>query len=220
VTYAIALGYQSDLVMLGFDLADEALVNETRDGLHLAESFGDAYALSMARWTHGSALLRSGDPRRETGIELLHQSRSGGLDIYGSLLDAELAVDMVRHGHRHVPIEALRAAVQAEIESGETLFVGCSLAVLVQLLASQGGSDGVAQAQDMVTRFEADLPGVPEPAVQLWLLRCRALLANAVRDVDGYQEHVTRYRDLAEELDARDHIAVAERLATSSGAEP
>lgn len=220
VTYAIALGYQSDLVMLGFDLADEALVNETEVGLHLAESFGDAYALSMARWAHGTALLRSGDPRRERGIELLHQSRSGGLDVYGSLLDAELAVDMVRHGGRHVPIEALNAAVQAEIESGETLFVGYSLAVLVQLLAAQDGSDGVAQAQDIVARFEADLPGVPEPAVQLWLLRCRALLANAVGDVVGSEEHVTRYRDLAEALDARGHLAVADRLATSRGAEP
>jgi adenylate cyclase len=219
VTYAIALGYQSDLVMLGFDLTDEALVNETGDALRLAESFGDAYALSLARWAHGSALLRSGDPRRETGIELLHQSRSSGLDIYGSLLDAELAVDMVRHGRRDVPIEALNATVRAEIESGETLFVGYSLAVLVQLLASQGGSDGVAQAQDMVARFEADLPGVREPAVQLWLLRCRALLANAVGDVVGYEEYVTRYRDLAEELDARGHLAVAEQLATARGGE-
>ncbi len=219
VTYAIALGYQSDLVMLGFDVADEALVTETGDALRLAESFGDAYALSMARWAHGSALLRSGDPRREMGVELLHQSRSGGLDIYGSLVDAELAVDMVRDGRRDVPIEALNAAVQSEIEAGETLFVGYSLAVLVQLLAYQGGPDGVAYAQDVVARFEADLRGVPEPAVQLWLLRCRAILASAVGDMVGCEEHVTRYHALAVELDARDHLAVAEQLASALGAE-
>ncbi len=80
VTYAIALGYQSDLMMSGFEVADEALVNETGEALRLAESFGDAYALSLARFAHGSAILQSGDPRREMGIELLLESRSGGLD--------------------------------------------------------------------------------------------------------------------------------------------
>lgn len=79
LVYAIAVSYKTDLVLLGFDLADEALVNESHDALLRAEAFGDAYGLSLARFAHGTALLRSGDPHRDAGIELLHQSRSGVL---------------------------------------------------------------------------------------------------------------------------------------------
>lgn len=45
------------------------------------------------------------------------------------------------------------------------------------------------------------------------LLHCRAKLAKAVSDADSDVEIVNRYRDLAEELDARGHLAVAQRLA-------
>jgi len=143
----------------------------------------------------------------------VHRSRSEGLDIYGSLLDAELAADMARNGQRDAPSDTLRTAVQSEIDAGETLFVGYSLAVLVQLLVARDGSDDVDQARDIVAEFEANLPAVPEPALQLWLLQCRAILANAVCDAVSYSEIVAQYRDLAEELDARGHLAAAKQLA-------
>ena len=70
VTYAVAVAWKTDLVVLGFEPADEALVNETRHALLLAESIGDAYALSLTRWAYGTALLRSDDANREVGIDL------------------------------------------------------------------------------------------------------------------------------------------------------
>jgi hypothetical protein len=212
VTYAIALGYCTDVVWLGFDLADEALMNETQDALLLAESFGDAYGLAMARAAHGITLLRSGDPRRDVGIDLLHRSRLDGLDIYGSLVDAELAAEMARQGRQDAPLDTLRAIVTAEIDTGGTLFVGPSLAVVVQLSVSRGAEADLEQARDIVAQFEAQLP--PEPALQLWPLQCQALLANAVGDAGRYAEIVTRYRGLAEELDARGHLADAKQLAS------
>ena len=60
-------------------------MNETREALLAAESFGDAYGLALARWAHGAALLRSRDPDRAAGLELLHQSRSEGIDLYRAL---------------------------------------------------------------------------------------------------------------------------------------
>jgi hypothetical protein len=50
------------------------------------------------------------------------------------------------------------------------------------------------------------------PAVQLWLLRCKALLANAVGDTVGGSELVTQYRDLAEELVTPGHLAFAKQF--------
>lgn len=214
VTYAIAVSYKADLVVLGFELADKALVNETRDALLLAESFGDAYGLALARAAHGITLLRSGDPRRDVGIDLLHRSRSDGLDIYGSLIDAELAAEMARQGWRDAPLETLRAIVKAEIDTGGTLFVGPSLVVVVQLSVSRGAEADMEQARDIVAQFEDQLPPVSEPALRLWPLQCLALLANAVGDPAGYTEIVTRYRDLAEELCALGHLAVVKQLAS------
>jgi adenylate cyclase len=213
VTYAAAVAWKTDLVVLGFELVDEALVSATRHALLLAESIGDAYGLSIARWAHGTALLRSGDTDRSAGVDLLHQSRSGGMNSVGSWCDAELSAEMARQGRRDTPIDTLRAAVQSEIDAGDRLFVGYSTVVLVQLLVSRGAATDLDQARDIVAQLEAQLPRVPEPALQLWPLQCRALLANAVGDLASYSEIVTRYRDLAEELDARGHLAVAKRLA-------
>ena len=193
MTYAISLGYQSDLMMSGFEVTDEALVNET--GRHCVRP--SLSATHMHFRSHGLRTDRrfcKRRSRREMGIELLLESRSGGLDTYGGVLDAQVAMEMARHGQRDVPLEALCAALDFEIESGEALLVAYSLGVLVELLASQGGSDGVAQAQDFVTRFEANVPAVPGPAIQLWLLRCRALLANAVGDTVIGSELLTKYR--------------------------
>jgi cyclopropane-fatty-acyl-phospholipid synthase len=55
--------------------------------------------------------------------------------------------------------------------------------------------------------------GGSEPALQLCPLLCRAVPADAKGDEQAYLETVTRYRDLAERLDARGHIADARRLA-------
>lgn len=213
VCNAIALGYRMDLVVLGYDLVDEALVSETRDGLDRAESFGDSYGLALARSAHGFALLGSDGPRRSDGVDLLHRSRSDGIDVYGGAIDAVLAVEMARNGRRDTPVEELRAAVQSEIESGGTLFVGYPLAVLVHLLVVRGGSNDVERAQDLVADFQTSLPATIEPAVQLWLLRCQATLTSTLCEEVAYSEIVTRYRQLAEELDARGHLASAKRLA-------
>src|SRR5882672_3244144 len=91
VTMARAVGYRVDLAVLGFDVVDEDLLAATEGALRLAESFGNTYGLALARWAHGSALVRSADPRRGTGFDLLRLSRSDGMDVFGSVIEADLA---------------------------------------------------------------------------------------------------------------------------------
>jgi adenylate cyclase len=216
VSYAIALAYKTDLVVQGFDLADEHLVNETRVALRLAESFGDPYGLSSARLAHGTALLRSGHPDRDVGMELLQLSRSGGIDINGSVTDAELAAAMARDGQGNTQIGILRTALQSELDRGETLFTGFSVSVLVELLVDRGAPDDLAQAGNLVDQLEHLIAVVSLPALELWPLQCLVRLAKARRDAATYAPLATRYRKLAEELDARGHIAIARRLAGES----
>ena len=212
------MGWKADPVVLGFELVDEDLVNETRDALLAAESFGDAYGLALTRWAHGTALLWSRDPDRITGLDLLHQSRSGGMDIGGALSDAEMAAEMARQGRRDEAIDILRAEIQSEMDLGNILYVGYPIAVLVELLVGGRARDDMASARDIVAQYEARLRAVPVPFLQLWPLQCRVLLANAVGDAAGYAETVRQYHSLAEELDARGHLATAQRfLAESAG---
>ncbi|MBI3217099.1 MAG: AAA family ATPase [Mycobacterium sp.] len=209
VCNAIALGYRIDPVVLGYDIVDEALVSQTRDGLVRAEAFGDRYGLALARSAYGIAVLRSGDPRRSHGVDLLHQSRVDGIDVYGGSIDAVLAAELVHNGMAEPPIDDLLAAVQWEIDTGAILFVGFPLAVLVHLLVVRGGVKNVALARRLFSDFQASLPDTVEPAIRLWLLRCQTVLS----DGETYPENLTRYRELAEDLDARGHLAAVERLA-------
>ena len=83
--------------------------------------------------------------------------------------------------------------------------------LLVHLLVDSGGSTDVDEAHALVAAFEAGLPIALEPAIELWLLNCRATLACATE----YSTAVTRYRELAERLDARGHLAAAGRFAAA-----
>ena len=213
VAYVIALSNKTDLVRLGFDLADERLVIETRSALQRADAFGDGYGIALARLAHGTALLRSGDRDRDVGLELLQSSRSGGIDIGGSVTEAELATAMTWQDRRDDQIDILRDTVLSEIDLGETLFAGYPVSVLVQLLVDRGAPYDLDCARDIVTVLQKLIAAVSLPALELWPLQCRARLAKATGDATTYTQIVARYCELAEELDARGHIAIAKQLA-------
>ena len=213
LSFVIALGYESDPVLLGFDLVDETLLNEAHDAVRMAETFGDAYGLALARWCYGMALLRTDDPRRAEGVRFLQLSRSDGIDIGGSNLEADIVAESSRQGRRDDDqIAALFDAVQTELSDGDVLVIGQSISVLVRVLALRRASGDLDQAHDIVSRLEAQLAQC-EPALQLWPLQCRAVLADAMGDESAYLDAVTTYRDLAERLDARGHLAAAQQLA-------
>jgi adenylate cyclase len=212
--FAIVLGYQVDPVRLGFDFVDDALLDEAHTAVLMAESFGDTYGLAVARDAYGMALLRTDGPHRADGIHFLQMSRSEGIDMAGSNLDADIAAESLRHGRLDdQQIANLADDVLAELRNGDVLCVGQSTAVLVRLLAFRQAAGDLDLADDVVSRLEAELAGGREPALQLWPLQCRAVLAHATGDEPAYLQAVTRYRDLAERLDARGHIADARQLA-------
>ena len=214
LTHAIVSGYEVDPVLLGFDLVDETLLDEAHTAVLMAETFGDAYGLALTRYAYGMALLRTDAPRRADGVHFLQLSRSDGIDIGGSNLDADIAAESLRHGRLDdEQIAALLDVVQAELHHGDVLCVGQSIAVLVRILAFRRAPGDLGHANDIVSRLEVELAPGSEPALQLWPLQCRAVLTDAMGDGPAHMEALTRYRDLAERLDARGHIADARQLA-------
>ena len=214
LSFAIALGYEVDPVLLGFDLVDEPLLDEAHTAVLMAETFGDTYGLALTRYAYGMALLRTDAPRRADGVQFLQLSRAEGIDIGGSNMDADIAAESLRHGRLDdEQIAVLLDAVHAELHHGDVLCVGQSIAVLVRILAFRRAPGDLDHANDIVSRLEAELAPGSEPALQLWPLQCRAVLADATGDEPAHLKAVTRYRDLAERLDARGHIADVRQLA-------
>lgn len=200
-TYAIVLGYQVDLLVLGFLTPTDRLLRRTRRALRMAESFGDAYTLALARWEHGTLLSHRGNSR---GAELLRQARAGGIDMGGSQIDADIA--------RHNPGDpALTAALvkstRDEIECGDIHFAAYSTAALVDILVRTGTQDDLATAADATARLDAGLTEMGHRALQPWLLRCRATLAGANGDTAGARRLRAEYRRTAARLGASGHIA-------------
>jgi adenylate cyclase len=81
---------------------------------------------------------------------------------------------------------------------------------LIELLIDRGGLDDLTEAHRIVDLWQARRPGIP--AMDLWWLKSRALLAKAERDPDGYAELAREYLELCEKLDARGRLAEARRM--------
>src|SRR4029079_14290351 len=71
LTFVIAVGYWADLVLLGFDRADQAFLSVHAEALRTADAFGDAYGLALARFARGLALVRQDAADVDAGIDLL-----------------------------------------------------------------------------------------------------------------------------------------------------
>ncbi len=67
-----------------------------------------------------------------------------------------------------------------------------------------------AEAHRIVDQWQARRPGIP--ALDLWWLKSRALLAKAEGDSDGYAELAKQYLELCETLDARGRLDEARRM--------
>ena len=215
VNFAGAVAYWVDLVVAGFELVDDAMMAETDRALRLAEEYGDAsgfaaYGLSLARWARGTVLLAGEPPRRAEALELFRLSREVGGDVTVGPIDAQMAAGRRWQGDVDDElISRLEAKVTSELDAGDLTFFGYSTAELVKLLISRGRSEDLRAADDIVARLETETSALSQPALELWPLLCRILLADATRDTVGRAAVLARYRDLAEALDARGHLVTA-----------
>jgi hypothetical protein len=133
--------------------------------------------------------------------------------FYGlPLLDLYVARESARSGDRDSAIRVMRGAVDGLHQAGRLGYGICGAGILVETLLDRGTEDDVAEAQTAIDRL-ADLPAAEGLAVHdIWLLRLRALLAQARGDDLTYRDLVNRYRAMAKSLDFEGHIAWAEAM--------
>jgi adenylate cyclase len=215
VTYAAALAYWVTLLAaVGTYEADE-LVDEMREVLRRAESFGDIFGIIAAQWAYGTALLRTKNAPHDEAIAVLEDARAAILKhrvwiVALTTIGPDLAIDAARKGQRDEAIQELRASVSLQMTGGSRVFVGSACEALVELLIDRRGLDDLTEAHRIVDQWQVRRPEIP--ALDLWWLKSRALLAGAEGNSDGYADLAKQYLGLCEKLDARGRLAEARRM--------
>jgi class 3 adenylate cyclase/tetratricopeptide (TPR) repeat protein len=212
--YAVILIYVMLTTTLGLDQADE-MVDHVRDALRRAESEGDIAGIITAQLACGTVLLRVKDAALNEAIDVLHEAHANmrkhkGMTIAAPPICADLAIDAARHGRIDEAIDELRATFASHMAGGSRVFVGCAGEALVGLLIERGSTDDLTEAHRIVDHWQDPPHGVP--ALDLWWLKSRALLAKVEGDSEGYAELATQYLELCEKLDARGRLDEARQM--------
>jgi hypothetical protein len=121
--------------------------------------------------------------------------------------------ERARRGDRDDAIPLMRAAVDDMYREGRLLLWGVpATGALVETLLDRGADGDVAEAEAAIERLAVE--PVDEGLVkrEIWLLRLRALLAQAQGDEDAYRDYRDRYRAMAKSLGFEGHMKWAEAM--------
>jgi hypothetical protein len=161
---------------------------------------------------------RPTDPERERGQNLLAEVRDEFLR--GGYVQAELPIVNVylarartRQGDRDEAIPLMRTAADYIFRGGQFLLWSVSsTGVLVETLLDRGADGDLAEAEAAIERLAAARAEEGMAIREIWLLRLRAMLAQAHGDAAAYAQFRDRYRDMATSLGFEGHIAWAEAM--------
>jgi hypothetical protein len=219
MSYAQAVAWVYLLgIAMGVLRPDDSAVREIEDALQNAERSGDDFALAQARGALGMALVhRHTAAERDRGHKLLAEvsemcRRTG--QALGDLpqLEAYLARETARRGDRDEAIPLMREAVDHFREEQRLALAVHVTGVLVETLLDRGADADVPEAGAAIERVAAAPAEEGLVIREIWLLRLRALLAQAHGDDGAYRDLVGRYRAMAESLGFEGHIAWAEAM--------
>ncbi len=212
--YAYVLIYWAAAATLGLYQTDD-VIEEMPVALRRAESLGDGVHITIAQWAYGTVLLRAKGARHDEAIDILRRANASiqknkVLTIAMPFIQTDLAMDAARSGQRDEAIDELRTLVSQHLDRGSRVFVGWPAEALIELLIERGAPDDLSEAHRIVDQWQTRRPGIP--ALELWWLKSRALLAKAEGDSDGYAELAKQYLELCETIDARGRLDEARRM--------
>jgi len=199
-------------ITTGAFLPDEAAVHDTADALQLAERSSDDFALAAARFTRGITLLYREGEDRETGLELLRQTRDACLRERFStttlaFIDSLFAKERARNGDVDGAIESARSILERMSDTGEMLARGGVAAALVELLLTRGNDADLREARTLLDSLSADDSGYALDEMVSLILR--AFLAQSEGDQPAYRDFAERFRTMATSLGAEGFMALA-----------
>jgi adenylate cyclase len=119
---------------------------------------------------------------------------------------------MARKGDLDGAIEVVRPVLDHLFAAHEALWAPPATAVLVESLLRRGSDGDFREVEAAIDRLAA-YPTEPEFVLHdIWLLRLRALMAQARGDDAAYRDLRDRYRKMATDLGFVGHMAWAEAM--------
>jgi adenylate cyclase len=201
-------------VSLGFLLPDSAAVHNTAEAVARSEQSGDDFALKSAQTAWAVILAHREGEDRETGLRLLREIRTASLNQQFSLTalptaDIEIAREQLRSGDLDGAISLSRTVANELLTSGGCIWTAPATTVLVEALLCRGHTADLAEAQAVADRLAAVPTDGGFVINETFLLRLRALLAQACGDYTTYREYRDRYGKMATDLGFEGHMAWA-----------
>ena len=202
----------------GVLLADDAALCDIEEALEITERSSEDFALGLARWALGIALVHRESPaERERGLAVLGQVRdmclNGGFYLFMlPVIDVWAARERARCGDRDGAIPQMRVAIDDLFRSGQLGSCVPATAVLLETLLECDANGDVTEAEAAIARLAAPQGDEGRVIRDIWLLRMRALLARARGDEAAYRDYRDRYRAMATSLGFEGHIAMAEAM--------
>ena len=208
--YAAAIGY-------GVLRADDNAVRTIEEAVQITRRASDDHALGLVEDALGIALLnRAGAADRHRGLELMVHLREWHVE-HGPFLvpvaEFLAARERACNGHRDAAIVVMRKSVDELREAGRLGFGVLGTRLLVETLLERGTVGDVRDAEEAID-WLASRADQGSAALDITLLRLRALLSRAHGDEDAYRDMVSQYRAMAESLGFEGHLAWAEAMAT------
>jgi adenylate cyclase len=211
ITYGYSLSVTNGLL-----LPDTAALAETEDVLGTAEKSGDAVALALAQVARGLVLTRAVPADYSAGVELMTEGRAAQLlqrNLLGvSIVDIRRTLLTAEAGDCDDAIAIGRVTVDDLVSSGEMVIRAAAVAALVTVLLKRGGDTDVREAAAAIDRLAATPVESGFVMNDLWLLKLRAMLAQAHGKDAAYRNYRDAYLAMAAFLGFEGHIAWAEAM--------
>ncbi|MDV3128485.1 AAA family ATPase [Mycobacterium sp. 21AC1] len=214
VVYSHVVMYAGVAVALGLCEAGE-LIDDIEEAWRQAETLGEVSGVICAQWAYGTALLRAAPQSHQVAVDLLEDVRSyihthDSMTFALPTVIADLGAGAARREGPDGVLDDLRANLALHLRAGSRVFAGAVGEALIELLIERRSTGDLTEARVVIDQWQTQRPGIP--ALDLWWLRSRALLAEAEGDQASSDDLVTEYLDLCERLDARGRLADARAM--------
>jgi class 3 adenylate cyclase len=219
MSYATVVCYAySGGISNGVLVPDDRAVREIEDAVKSAQRSSDDRALALTQMTLGIALVHHHSPAdRDQGQKLLAEVKDmflGRGHNLGELpfVNVYLARERAWRGNLDEAIPFMRAAADHFFREGQMLAWGPVTSVLVETLLVRAANGDLVEAEAAIGRLAAAPADEGLAMRDIWLLRLRAVLAQAHGDAATYADLRDRYRDMAITLGFEGHMAWAEEM--------
>jgi hypothetical protein len=135
------------------------------------------------------------------------------------LIEVYAACEKAAGGDRDGALRLIRKAVDDLFDRGQRGYFTWATSVLVDMLLASGAEADINEAQSAIDRLTTGPADEGVVLREIWLLRLRALVARARGDEVGYRDLAQRHRAMATSLGFEGHMAMAEAMTPSKGAE-